>query len=169
MLAGQFRMTAATRVRRKLCYASFDDVLADAERLVRAGATTTGSWSLDQILGHLAIAIEKSLDTNPDELGWKPPWYIRLAGRYLIKRRILKRGMPSGFKLPAEVEDRVVPAAGGDLNAALERLRRAAARLRSDSPRWPHPIFGPMPPDEWNRWHLRHAELHLSFVKEPSS
>jgi hypothetical protein len=162
-------MAAATPVRRKLRYVSFDEVLADAERLVRARAATTGNWSLDQILGHLAIAIEKSLDATPGELEWKPPWYLRLAGRYLIKRRILKRGMPSGFKLPAEVENRVVPAAGGDVNVALDRLRRAAARLQSDSPRCPHPLFGPMPPDEWNRWHLRHAEMHLSFVKEPGS
>jgi hypothetical protein len=160
-------MTATTSVRRKVRYLSFDDVLTDAERLVRARAETTGNWSLDQILGHLAIAIEKSLDAAPDELEWKPPWYLRLAGRYLIKRRILKRGMPSGFKLPSEVEHRVVPAAGGDLNVALERLRRAAARLQSDSPRCPHPLFGPMAPHEWNRWHLRHAELHLSFVREP--
>ena len=162
-------MTVATPVRRNIRYATFDDVLADAERLVRSGAGTTGNWSLDQILGHLAIAIEKSLDATPGQLEWNPPWYIRLAGRYLIKRRILKRGMPSGFKLPAEVEERVVPGAGGDPLAALERLRCAAARLQSDSPRWPHPIFGPMLPDEWIRWHLRHAELHLSFVKEPGS
>src|SRR5262245_29660325 len=135
-------MTAATPVRRNIQYATFDDVLADAERLVRAGAATTGHLSLDQILGHLAIAIEKSLDGTPGELEWKAPWYLRLAGRYLLKRRILKRGMPSGFKLPAEVENWAVPAAGGDLNVVLERLRRAAARLQSDSPRWPHPIFG---------------------------
>jgi hypothetical protein len=162
-------MAAATPARRTIQCACFDDVLADAERLVRAGTGTTGNWSLDQILGHLAIAIEKSLDATPGELEWKAPWYLRLAGRYLIKRRILKRGMPSGFKLPVEVENWAVPAAGGDLNAALERLRRAAARLQSDSPRCPHPNFGPMPPQEWNRWHLRHAEMHLSFVKDPGS
>ncbi len=162
-------MTCAPSVRRTVQYASLDEVLADAERLVCARAATTGNWSLDQILGHLAIAVEKSLDATPEELGWRAPWYLRLAGRYLIKHWILEYGMPSGFRLPAEAESWAVPAAGGDPHVALERLRHAIARLRSDRPRCPHPIFGPMPPHEWHRWHLRHAELHLSFVTEPGS
>src|SRR5262245_3648657 len=160
-------MNTATPARRVIQYASFDQVLADAELLVRAGATTTGNGSLAQILGHLAIGMETSVEAAPETLGWKAPWYLRLLGRYLIKPRILKHGMPSGFKLPAEAESWAVPAPGGDPHAALERLRRAVSRLQSETPRWPHPIFGSMSAAEWRRWHLRHAELHLSFVREP--
>jgi len=75
--------------------------------------------------------------------------------------------MKPGFKLPAEAEKMSVPAPGEDPAAALGRLRRAIVRLQSDQTRWPHPFFGPMPAAEWNRLHLRHAELHLSFVREP--
>jgi hypothetical protein len=28
----------------------------------------------------------------------------------------------------------------------------------------PNPVFGAMTPEDWKRLHLRHAELHLSFV-----
>jgi hypothetical protein len=158
-------MDSTRSVRRTVCYASLDDVLADAERLVRARAETTGNWSLDQILGHLAVAMEKSMDGLPGRL----PWYVRLIGRYVMKRRILKHGMQPGFKLPAEAEKWAVPAPGGDAEAALEGLRRAVGRLKSTSTRCPHPVFGPMPASEWDRLHLRHAEMHLSFVKEPGS
>jgi hypothetical protein len=158
-------VTTANPVRRAVQYASFDDVLADAERLVRAGAATTGNWSLDQILGHLAIAMELSV------AGFhrKAPWPLRLVGRYIFKPRILKRGMKPGFKLPAEAEKLSVPAPGGNPGAALERLRRAIALLKSNATRQPHPFFGPMPAAEWDRLHLRHADLHLSFVREPGS
>jgi hypothetical protein len=156
-------MTAATAARRTVHYATFDDVLDDAERLVRARAATTGNWSLDQILGHLAIAMEKSIDG----FDRKAPWPLRLVGRFIVKPRILKHGMKPGFKLPAEAEKISIPAPGGDPVAALERLRRAIGRSKSDQTRCPHPFFGPMPASEWDRLHLRHAELHLSFVKEP--
>ncbi len=156
-------MTAPTPVRRTVRYASFDDVLADAERLVRAEAATTGNWSLDQILGHLAVGMERSIEGIPSRL----PWYVRLIGRYVVKSKILKHGMNPGFKLPSEAEKALVPSAGGDATAALERLRRAVGRLRSDPIRFPHPVFGPMSLAEWDRLHLRHAELHLSFVREP--
>jgi hypothetical protein len=156
-------MTAAAPVRRTVQYASFDEVLADAERLVRARAATTGNWSLDQILGHVAIAMEMSVDGFVGMV----PWPLRLVGQYIFKPMILKYGMKPGFKLPADAEKRSVPARGVDPNAALERLRRAVQRLRSVPKRQPHPFFGPMPAAEWDRVHLRHAALHMSFIREP--
>ncbi len=88
-----------------------------------------------------------------------------------MKRRILKHGMQLGFKLPAEAEKWAVPAPGGDAEAALEGCpRRAVGRLESTSTRCPHPVFGPMPASEWGPpAPLRHAEMHLSFVKELGS
>jgi hypothetical protein len=28
----------------------------------------------------------------------------------------------------------------------------------------PTPVFGPLTVDEWNQFHLRHGEPHMSFV-----
>jgi len=155
---------AATRSnRRPVQYASFDEVLADAERLVRAQAPTTGNWSIDQILGHLAIAMERSIDG----LRFGVPWYVHVVGRYFLKSWVLKHGMRPGFKLPAEGEQWAVPTAGGNPEAALERLRTAIGRLRTEPARSPHPVFGPLPRAEWDLLHLRHAELHMSFISEP--
>lgn len=155
-------MDTRQSTRRQVQYASFDEVLADAERVVRARAATTGKWSLDQILGHLAIAMEKSIDGFPGEL----PWFVRLPARCFLKPWILKRGMKAGFKLPAEAENWAIPPVG-DANLALEQLRRAIGRLRGEKTRSPHPMFGSMTAAEWDRLHLRHAELHMSFVREP--
>ena len=134
-------MPVATPVRRTVHYASLDEVLADAERLVRAKAPTTGNWSLDQILGHLAIAMEKSIEGFDRQA----PWLIGMVGRLIFKPRILKHGMKPGFKLPADAEKTSVPVSGGDPHAALDQLRQAIARLKTDPTRKPHPFFGPMP------------------------
>jgi FPC/CPF motif-containing protein YcgG len=51
-----------------------------------------------------------------------------------------------------------------DINDALQRLRNAVARLQNERMTAKHPVLGQLNHDEWNQLHLRHAELHLSFV-----
>ena len=73
--------------------------------------------------------------------------------------------MPSGARLPKAPggtfgTDRV-PAAEG-----LRRLTAAYIRLKSGPPTIPNPAFGRLSEIEWTKLHLRHAELHLSFLRE---
>jgi hypothetical protein len=50
------------------------------------------------------------------------------------------------------------------LSAALENLRKAIARCRSETADAEHPFLGKLASQEWNSLYLRHAELHMSFV-----
>lgn len=103
-------MTVATKTnqgRRTLAFASFDDILADAERLVASPRTRMlGNWPLDRLLTHLATAIHASIDG----IRFRVPWYIRLVG-FFIKRYVLNRRMPSGFRLPTKGEADAFPRA----------------------------------------------------------
>ena len=46
------------------------------------------------------------------------------------------------------------------------RLRKAVARLQAGEPaRYDSPAFGPMNHEERIQLNLRHAELHLSFLR----
>src|SRR4051794_17959888 len=94
-------MSVATRSaesRRTPAFHSLAEGLADAERLVAAPHTRTpGNWPLDRLLAHLAVAINRSIDA----LSFRVPWYLRLLGSF-IKGRVLRRGMPAGFRLPRE-------------------------------------------------------------------
>ena len=36
-----------------------------------------------------------------------------------------------------------------------------------DMPIGPHPVIGRLSAAQWNKFHLRHAELHLSFFVPP--
>jgi hypothetical protein len=145
--------------RRQLHFTSLEAMLADAERMVMAPNTKTlGNWPLEQLLTHLTLAMNSSIDG----ISARAPWFIRLLGP-AIKRRVLTRGMSPGFKLPKQVESRFFPAAtsAGD---ALEEFRSAVGRVRQEKMTAIHPVFGRITHDEWLRLHLRHAEMHLSFA-----
>jgi hypothetical protein len=145
--------------RRELTFRSFDEVLADAEQLVGSPHTRTlGNWPLSQLLTHLATAINLSLDG----ISARFPFYVRIFGLFL-KRRVLKKGLSPGIKLPPEREARAFPIAGSP-REALETLRTAVGRLRTERMTARHPIFGKITHEEWTQFHLRHAELHLSFA-----
>jgi hypothetical protein len=151
--------TKAIQGRRALRFASLDEVVADAGKVVASPDTKMlGNWPLDKLLTHLATAINGSIDG----MGAQAPWFIRLAAP-LIKGRVLHHGMRAGFKLPKEVEPGFFPAAASK-EAALDTLRQAVARLQSERMTARHPVFGRLTHEEWTKLHLRHAELHLSFA-----
>lgn len=151
--------TKTVQGRRELRFTSFDDVIADAEKLVSSPNTKLlGNWPLSQLLTHLALAINKSIDG----ISFKVPWYTRLFG-FFIKGHILSHGMPPGFKLPKENEPGAFPVASSP-EEALDALRKAVCRLRSENMTARHPVFGNLTHEEWTRFHLHHAELHLSFI-----
>jgi hypothetical protein len=151
--------TTTTARRRPVRYQTFDEVLAEAEAAAATGAATTGNWSLGQIFEHIAIALERSIDGFEFTVGWP----LRLLGRYVIKQRMLLRGMPAGIRLKGSAMKELVPPETS-MEAGLAHLRRAIARFQSETRRAAHPVFGPMTPDESTRMQLRHAELHMSFI-----
>jgi hypothetical protein len=152
-------MSITSASRRQVRYASFDDLLAEADAAAARNASTTGKWSLGQIFEHVAIAMDRTLDG----FGFTAPWPVRVIARNFLKRRILLNGMPAGFQLRGKGAEILVP---GETNveAGLEHLRRSIARMKSETQRAPHPAFGSMSLDESNLFQLRHAELHMSFV-----
>ena len=148
--------------RRTVQYHSLDEIVADAERLVTAGAATTGNWSVGQILVHIANVMDMSIDGTDV----KAPWWLRFLLGTLMKKRMLAGKMPAGFKLPAKAEAQLV-SPEVDAQTGLERLKAAVARLKQETHREPSPIFGPMDVAQWNQLHCRHSELHMSFISEP--
>jgi len=151
--------TATVQGRRKLTFRSFDEVLADAERLVSSPNTKIlGNWPLSQLLTHLATGINSSIDG----ISAKAPWFLRLIGPF-VKRRIMKNGMSPGFKLPKGRETAAFPAASSP-QEALGKLRAAVGRLKQERMTARHPFFGKLTHEEWTRLHLRHAEMHLGFA-----
>ncbi len=150
--------TSKVSNRREVQYASLQDVLADAERLTGSNFNTLGNWSAGQIFLHLAKSMNDSIDGSDLRL----PWYLKLLGP-LLKKKLLRGPMAPGVKLPASVAKVTVPGPTST-EEGMAALRSAIARLENESKRASSPFLGAMTKDEWNRLHLNHSALHMSFL-----
>lgn len=139
-------------------FESFDQVLAEARTLAAAPTRQLGNWSLGQICHHLGIGMQEC--TSADRLFPVPLW-LKLVGP-LLRSRVLKRGLPRGFQLPPQAARLLPPPVS--VEDGLATLEAGIAALHSTTCRVPHPVFGRMNVDQWNQFHLRHAEMHLSFI-----
>ena len=155
-------MAPQTVTRRKVAYATLQEIIDDATRLTAADAPTTGNWSKGQIFDHLARLMDYSLDG----FAIRMPWLFRFLGKHYFKSRILKNGMLPGINLKGDAKTALSPATVDD-QAGLDHLRHSIQRLTSEAQRFPSPFFGEMSREEWDLLHRRHAELHLSFIAEP--
>ena len=143
---------------RQLDLPDFRAVIAEVQRLQREGYDCAGNWNLCQACDHLTYFLEASLD-GPK---FRTPWLLKvLLGRMVLRRILRSRRMKSGAPTP----QKPLPAADGDVNAAVSRLERAIQRLEShvgelhDSP-----FFGHLTPQEWRDLHLIHCNHHLGFL-----
>ncbi len=141
--------------RRAVHYESFDDLLADAERLAAGEVRMLGNWSYGQILKHVA----KSLDASIDGVGFMLPAPLRLAMKLLMKRRYLTKPLPPGFNAPKSFQPDET-----SVDEGLAALRAAIARQGRETERKMHPAFGRISNQEWDQFNWRHAEMHMSFV-----
>ena len=153
--------TGKVQKRRKLHFNSLTDLLTEAERLAAAPALKTlGNWSAGQIFSHLARAMDMSISGS----SYRSPWYLRMAAK-LIKRRMLTRTMPAGFKLPGPMQKILIASDSIRLEEGLQELRSAVKQLEQETVSQFHPVFGKLTDQEWKQLHLRHAEMHLSFLE----
>lgn len=150
--------------RRALRFTSIDDLLAEVARIEAADGSgalqRSGNWTAGQNFGHLASWINYAYEGYPFQ---SPPWFVRFMLR-MMKGRYLRKGMPQGVRIPGAAEgtwgtEPLTTAEGA------QRLRAALQRLRSEPARHPSPAFGPMSHEDRIALNLRHAELHLGFLR----
>jgi hypothetical protein len=150
--------TAKVVGRRKVNYASYEELLADADRLSAGPIKTLGNWTAGQILRHVAAVMNASIDG----FTFTFPWYMRVVVRP-FRKRVLAGPMPAGFKLSPEGSRALDPPptsleeGSADLHAAVARLQRELNRAKN-------PMLGQLSKEEWDTLHLRHASLHMSFI-----
>ncbi len=151
--------------RRTLRFRDFSELWADVESIAEAERTgrlrRIGNWTVGQILTHLAAWVEYSSNGYPPEL--RAPWFVRLIMRFQ-KRKFLYDRMPAGVEIPG-VPGGTLATSDAPTPDAMQRLHAAWERLLREPPRVKNLLFGEMTHDEWIQLNLRHAELHLSFLR----
>jgi hypothetical protein len=144
--------------RRQLHFDNLEAIREDVERLAQGPVRALGNWTPAQILRHLSVVMDGSIDGY----AFRFPLPMRVIAR-LLKGWVLSRPMPPGFQLKSKAAEALVPPPV-EWAEALEGFRRSIHRQLTEDHRMPSPVFGPMSRDDWNRLHCRHAELHLSFL-----
>lgn len=145
--------------RRQIRFEDLDLMQDYATSVSSRPGKTLGNWSVAQILDHLANSMRAAYE-GPEV---RAPWFVRLIIAPLIKPRFLSNGMPAGFALPKEMKH-FMPDDDATTATALEKLRLWIDRLKKEAPSRAHPAFGRLTHADWIRLHLRHGELHLSFI-----
>ncbi len=149
--------------RRTLRFERLEQALDDARQLrdaEQAGRLRqTGSWTLGQSLSHLGTWVDYGFDGLPIKIPFFVPWVVRP-----FRTRILERPMPPGRRIPKVAGGTLAidPAPTAD---GMLLFEKAVDRLTQSSPRIPNAMLGTLTHDQWKKLHLRHAELHLSFLR----
>lgn len=151
--------TAERTHRRSIAFTTLDEVRDDINTLASGSYVTIGQWSFAQILDHLASSLNNSIDGFP----FKASWFVRWCVAPFVKNSILTKPMKPGFRLPKRFSS-YLPSDDCSMDEALPKVLAAIKRLETETPVADHPFFGKMASEEWMCLHLRHAELHLSFV-----
>ena len=144
--------------RRMVRYSTLSEVVQDAEHLL-GNHHTVGNWSFGQNCQHLA----KTMNASIDGYGFQAPWWVRWLIVPVIKNSILLKPMKPGFKLPKQAES-LLPDDAISAEEGLRQLKAAVERLSYETPTAPHPAFGQMASEEVIQMHLRHSELHMSYI-----
>lgn len=151
--------TAERTHRRNIAFTTLDEVRDDIQTVAAGSYVTVGEWSFAQILDHLGSSLNASIDGFPFKANWMVRWLVAP----FVKNSILTKQMKPGFKLPRKFSS-YLPSDDCTMDEALPKVLAAIKRLETESPVADHPFFGKMASEEWMCLHLRHAELHLSFV-----
>ncbi len=144
-----------------------DALAAEVDRVLSAAAAgkvrSLGNWSPAQVFQHIGRLIEFSFDGFPFRYEWPIRWASRLL-RLISWRWLLTLAFRPGFRNPSQAAV-LEPDPAVDLEHAAEYLQRQIGRIRGgERMTQPSPAEGRLSHSQWVQVHLRHAELHLSFL-----
>ena len=153
--------------RRPVRLPTLEDLVFEVDRVAAAATAGSvrplGNWSPAQVLWHIGRLIELSFDGFPFRYRRGPTWITRLF-RLLAWRWLIALAFRPGFQNPPEAAA-LEPEPSVSLAEATAYLKRQIARVRGGERMTQEcSVEGPYTHEQWVYIHLRHAELHLSFL-----
>ncbi|MFM7519159.1 MAG: DUF1569 domain-containing protein [Planctomycetota bacterium] len=153
-------MPASSVTRRRVDFRSWEDVLADADRLVRGGYDRAGKWSLAQVLDHVGAGLRVAISGSANRMPWPMRMLARSAALPVMRRW---RWIPAGIPAPRWWQPQV--SRDADDAAALARFRAEVEAFHAyQGPYHPHPAFDRLDREAYDDLMLIHASHHLRFL-----
>ncbi|MEZ6244006.1 MAG: DUF1569 domain-containing protein [Phycisphaerales bacterium] len=147
--------------RRPLRFDTLDDLDRELDRIEashNAGTLThTGNYTPSQAMHHLARWIVRY---ETGDLPKRVPLPVKAFGR-VFKGRFLNKGFPAGLPGP---EGKTQSEPDNPFEESIAFLREKNQVLRTKDLGHRNPMFGRLGHEQAVKIHLRHCELHLSFL-----
>lgn len=159
-----------TAPRRTLAFTTFEDILAEIDRIQSAldsgTAAHTGNWTVGEICDHCA----KFIGFACDGFGSLAPAPLRFVFRLLFYKKAMGPDpMPSGFKLPKQASA-LLPEPSIPDQEGLDNLRKEVKRvIAGKEMTHPSPVFGKMTHEKWVLIQTKHCAMHMGFIAYPDA
>jgi len=146
---------------RSVTYSSLQDIFDDVLQLAQAPQLKTGgSLTAAQNIDH----VRRLITISRVGTSVKAPLWLRVVGK-ILKGSLGSKPVPSGFKIPAKLAAELIPPITITLQEAVNNLKAEVALAKAPgSTNQASPVFGELGHEKWTKVHLRHAELHMSFI-----
>ncbi len=142
--------------RRSLVFGNIGDILPDIQRL-QNGCRSLGTWSLGQTCQHLADSFHGSID-GFDLRNHR-------IKRFFLHKKMLQYALTKGIPKNYTVDPNLTPNDDVPLDDAIQALTSAIDRYQKyQGFLHPHPLFGKMSRENWDRIHCIHSAHHLSLL-----
>jgi hypothetical protein len=152
------RTLPAWSLRRELLFCSFDEAIAEIDRLYTQPHRRLGNWDLAMACDHLAFSFDHSM--HGFDFGM--PRIVQAAvGKFALWYVLRYRTAPVRPMMPSRLE----PQPGKDPAECVARLKdsiRAFENFPGELAR--HPFFGKISREQWRKIHLFHLAHHLAFL-----
>jgi len=123
--------------------------------------TTTGKWTLSQILCHIGDSIEFFLSQKEGALQ-VPVLIQNTIGKLLLNKFFLLGKMDEGLPNPIKKGE----PSDGNPTEELERVISLTNKFREHTGNFnKHPVFGTLSKKEIIKLHLLHCSNHLSYIQ----
>ncbi len=153
-------MPTSSVKRRRLDFRSWDNLLADADHLVRSGYDRAGTWSLAQALDHVGAGLRVALAGSTNRI----PWVMRMSARtFALPVMRACRWIPAGIPAPKWWQPQV-PADADDATAVAQFRTEVEAFRAHAGPYHSHPAFDRIDRESYEDLMLIHASHHLGFL-----
>ncbi|NMP31987.1 DUF1569 domain-containing protein [Thalassotalea sp. M1531] len=130
------------------------------ELLLQNEVTTTGQWSLYQILVHCAQSVEYSMIGYPEH---KSPVFKNTVGKFAFSAFSAKRRMAHGLNEAIPGAPEISGAA--DLPSAFERFKQSLLTFQNYKGKLaPHFAYGELTKMQYEQAHVMHFNNHLNEI-----
>lgn len=148
-------------MRRALIFDQLSDAVDECERLLASGYVKNGNWSLGQICQHMRLTIEANMNGYPtwmSVLGFP----IRPLMRRFGLPKLLAGKSPKGLMTAPMF---VPPENADDAQEVAAFAKCVTEFLSGEGELHPHPGFGSMSREEFEKFHAAHTAHHLGFLE----